>query len=65
MSGSGSAVFGLFQRGGEARAAVEKLAGSGWKVLLTESLGRVEYARRARPTGVRLAQPLARKSRID
>ena len=65
MSGSGSAVFGLFQRSSEARAAVEKLAGSGWKVMLTESLGRVEYARRSRPTGVRPTQRLARKSRID
>jgi 4-diphosphocytidyl-2-C-methyl-D-erythritol kinase len=65
MSGSGSAVFGLFQRAAEARAAVEKLAGSGWKVLLTESLGRVEYARRSRPTRVQPARQLARKSRID
>jgi 4-diphosphocytidyl-2-C-methyl-D-erythritol kinase len=65
MSGSGSAVFGLFQRGADARAAVEKLALSGWKVLLTESLGRVEYARRSRPTRVKPAQPLARKPRID
>jgi 4-diphosphocytidyl-2-C-methyl-D-erythritol kinase len=53
MSGSGSAVFGLFQRSEEARAAVEKLAGSGWKVLLTESLGREEYARRSRPVPFR------------
>ncbi len=65
MSGSGSAVFGLFQRAPDARAAVEKLSGSGWKVLLTESLGRVEYARRSRPTRVRPARPLARKPRID
>jgi 4-diphosphocytidyl-2-C-methyl-D-erythritol kinase len=65
MSGSGSAVFGLFQRSAEARAAVDRLAGSGWKVLLTESLGRVEYARRSRPTRVRPTQPLARKPRID
>ena len=65
MSGSGSAVFGLFQRGSDARAAVEKLAGSGWKVVLTESLGRVDYARRTRPAGAAPARPLARKSRID
>jgi 4-diphosphocytidyl-2-C-methyl-D-erythritol kinase len=65
MSGSGSAVFGLFQRSADARTAVEKLAGSGWKVVLTESLGRVEYARRSRPTAVRAAGRLARKPRID
>ena len=49
MSGSGSTVFGLFQKRGEALAAVEGLAGSGWRVLLTESLDRGEYARRSRP----------------
>jgi 4-diphosphocytidyl-2-C-methyl-D-erythritol kinase len=49
MSGSGSAVFGLFQKRSEALAAVEGLAGSGWRVLLTESLDRGEYARRSRP----------------
>jgi 4-diphosphocytidyl-2-C-methyl-D-erythritol kinase len=65
MSGSGSAVFGLFQRSAEARAAVSRLAGSGWKVVLTESLGRDEYARRARPVRAAAARPLARKPRID
>jgi 4-diphosphocytidyl-2-C-methyl-D-erythritol kinase len=49
MSGSGSTVFGLFQRRSEASAAVDRLAASGWRVLLTESLGRGEYARRSRP----------------
>jgi 4-diphosphocytidyl-2-C-methyl-D-erythritol kinase len=49
MSGSGSTVFGLFQRRPEAVRAVDRLSGSGWRVLLTESLGRGEYARRARP----------------
>lgn len=53
MSGSGSTVFGLFQRRGDALTAVEKLSGSGWRVLLTESLGRGEYARRVRPRVVR------------
>jgi 4-diphosphocytidyl-2-C-methyl-D-erythritol kinase len=65
MSGSGSAVFGLFQRVADARKAVEKLGGSGWQVVLTESLGRVEYARRARPVAIRLGHPLARNPRID
>jgi 4-diphosphocytidyl-2-C-methyl-D-erythritol kinase len=49
MSGSGSAVFGLFQKGRDALAAVAKLSGSGWHVLLTESVGRAEYARLSRP----------------
>jgi 4-diphosphocytidyl-2-C-methyl-D-erythritol kinase len=49
MSGSGSAVFGLFQKRRDASLAVQRLSGAGWRVLLTESLGRGEYARRARP----------------
>ena len=49
MSGSGSAVFGLFQRRADALAAVDRLSGLGWRVLLTESLDRGEYARRSRP----------------
>jgi len=53
MSGSGSAVFGLFQKRRDALAAVGSLSGSGWRVLLTESLGRGEYARRSRPIPIR------------
>ena len=49
MAGSGSTVFGLFQKRAEALAAVDRLAGSGWRVLLTESLGRGDYSRRSRP----------------
>jgi 4-diphosphocytidyl-2-C-methyl-D-erythritol kinase len=49
MSGSGSAVFGLFQKRTDALAAVERLSGSGWRVILTESLDRGDYARRSRP----------------
>jgi 4-diphosphocytidyl-2-C-methyl-D-erythritol kinase len=49
MSGSGSAVFGLFQKRDDALAAVDGLSGSGWRVILTESLDRGEYARRSRP----------------
>jgi 4-diphosphocytidyl-2-C-methyl-D-erythritol kinase len=59
MSGSGSAVFGLFQKRREATTAVERLAGSGWRVILTESVGRVEYARNSRPAPVR-ALPASR-----
>ena len=53
MSGSGSAVFGLFQKRRDAILAVERLSGSGWGVLLTESLGRGDYARRSRATPLR------------
>ncbi len=53
MSGSGSTVFGLFQKRRDALVAVKRLAGSGWRALLTESLGRGEYARRARALPVR------------
>jgi 4-diphosphocytidyl-2-C-methyl-D-erythritol kinase len=49
MSGSGSTVFGLFQKKKDAVLAVERLSGSGWRVILTESLGRGEYSRRSRP----------------
>ena len=62
MSGSGSAVFGLFQRRSDAQAAMETLGGSGWVAMVTESLGRGEYARRSRPVASRT---LARKPRID
>lgn len=53
MSGSGSAVFGLFQKRRDALAAVERLSGSGWRVVLTESLGRGDYQRRSRPVPLR------------
>lgn len=53
MSGSGSAVFGLFQRRADAETAVQTLGGSGWGAALTESLGRGAYARRLRPVTVR------------
>ena len=68
MSGSGSAVFGLFQRRADAEKARSTLSGSGWGTVLTESLGRVEYARRSRPVATRhasAARALARKPRID
>ena len=53
MTGSGSTVFGLFQKRSDALRAVERLSGSGWWVLLTESLGRMEYGRKSRPTPLR------------
>jgi len=56
MSGSGSTVFGLFQRRSDAVASVERLSGTGWRAILTESLGRGEYARRSRPAPLSLAR---------
>jgi 4-diphosphocytidyl-2-C-methyl-D-erythritol kinase len=53
MSGSGSAVFGLFQKRRDALLALDRLAGSGWRALLTQSLGRGDYARRSRPVPLR------------
>jgi 4-diphosphocytidyl-2-C-methyl-D-erythritol kinase len=63
MTGSGSAVFGLFQRRRDATSALERLSGSGWRALLTESLGRWEYARRSRPTPLRPVERLAGQAR--
>jgi len=54
MSGSGSTVFGLFQNRRDAQNAVNHLKGAGWRVLLTESLGRGQYARLAAPRKSRL-----------
>ena len=62
MSGSGSTVFGLFQKRKDAVLAVERLSGSGWRVILTESLGRGDYSRRSRPRT--LAGLTARTRRI-
>ena len=55
MSGSGSTVFGLFQKRKDAVLAVERLSGSGWRVILTESLGRGDYLRQSRPGTRRVA----------
>jgi 4-diphosphocytidyl-2-C-methyl-D-erythritol kinase len=53
MSGSGSAVFGLFAAPARARRAAGALRRGGWDVALTRTLSRVDYARRARPRVVR------------
>ena len=53
MSGSGSTVFGLFQRRTDAVTAVERLSGAGWRVVLTESLDRGAYTRSQKPRTVR------------
>jgi 4-diphosphocytidyl-2-C-methyl-D-erythritol kinase len=49
MSGSGSAVFGLFRARPAALRAVSQLSSSGATVLLTRTLSRVEHEERARP----------------
>jgi 4-diphosphocytidyl-2-C-methyl-D-erythritol kinase len=46
MSGSGSAVFGLFERAEAARRSANDLARPGWLSLLTRTISRREYARR-------------------
>jgi 4-diphosphocytidyl-2-C-methyl-D-erythritol kinase len=46
MSGSGSAVFGLFERADAARRTANDLARPGWLSLHTRTLNRREYARR-------------------
>ena len=46
MSGSGSAVFGLFERADAARRTANDLARPGWLSLLTRTLNRRDYARR-------------------
>ena len=53
MSGSGSAVYGLFRTPRAAAAAARTLKRPGWRILLTRTLSRMEYERAARP---RLAQ---------
>lgn len=46
MSGSGSAVFGLFERGDAARRTANDLARPGWLSLHTRTLTRRDYERR-------------------
>jgi 4-diphosphocytidyl-2-C-methyl-D-erythritol kinase len=49
MSGSGSAVFGLFERPDAAKRSSNDLARPGWQVLCTRTLSRSEYGQRLRP----------------
>jgi 4-diphosphocytidyl-2-C-methyl-D-erythritol kinase len=53
MSGSGSAVFGLFRTRAAAAAAARRLRRPGWRVVVTRTLGRDDHERRARPVRVR------------
>jgi 4-diphosphocytidyl-2-C-methyl-D-erythritol kinase len=48
MSGSGSAVFGLFDRPDAARRTAADIARPGWEVTCTRTVSRAEYARRLR-----------------
>ena len=49
MSGSGSAVFGLFDRTEAAARTARDLARPGWQVVATRTFSRAEYARRLAP----------------
>ena len=49
MSGSGSAVFGLFARCPDAEAAADALIGHGGRIIVTRTLSGPEYRRRSRP----------------
>jgi 4-diphosphocytidyl-2-C-methyl-D-erythritol kinase len=60
MSGSGSAVFGLFERLEAARRTSTDLTRPGWQVVYTRTLSRSEYGQRLRP-----ALAGIRKSRIS
>ena len=53
MSGSGSAVFGLFRSKSTAARALQPLSRGGARVFLTRTLTRAEYERRARPIAKR------------
>jgi 4-diphosphocytidyl-2-C-methyl-D-erythritol kinase len=53
MSGSGSAVFGLFRGRAAAAKASKSLSRGGARALLTRTLTRAEYERRARPVAKR------------
>jgi len=49
MSGSGSTVFGLFQRRAAATTAIAAAQARGWAAIVTQSMGRGDYARAMRP----------------
>ena len=49
MSGSGSAVFGLFRSRAAALRTVRPLSKGGNRAMLTRTISRAEYERRSRP----------------
>jgi 4-diphosphocytidyl-2-C-methyl-D-erythritol kinase len=56
MSGSGSAVFGLFASRAAAQRAADAAATGGARATVTRTLGHDEYGRRSRPTLARARQ---------
>ncbi|HEX6465202.1 MAG TPA: 4-(cytidine 5'-diphospho)-2-C-methyl-D-erythritol kinase, partial [Vicinamibacterales bacterium] len=56
MSGSGSAVFGLFRSRAAAERALKPLSRNGATALVTRTLPRAEHERRAKPVAVRVAR---------
>ncbi|HTM34120.1 MAG TPA: 4-(cytidine 5'-diphospho)-2-C-methyl-D-erythritol kinase [Vicinamibacterales bacterium] len=59
MSGSGSAVYGLFERADAARRTARDLARPGWTVLATRTLNRAEYQRLGRYHAAAPPKPVA------
>jgi 4-diphosphocytidyl-2-C-methyl-D-erythritol kinase len=53
MSGSGSAIYGLFRTRAGAHAAAQTVKRPGWRILLTRTLSRTEYERASRPVARR------------
>jgi 4-diphosphocytidyl-2-C-methyl-D-erythritol kinase len=60
MSGSGSAVFGLFRSRSAAERAVKPLSHDGARALVTRTLTRADHERRAKPTRVTVVGRQAR-----
>jgi 4-diphosphocytidyl-2-C-methyl-D-erythritol kinase len=60
MSGSGSAVFGLFRSRSAAQRAVRPLSRNGARALVTRTLTRAEHERRSRAVAVRSAKSSGR-----
>jgi len=60
MSGSGSAIFGLFRSRQAAERAVKPLSRNGAKAIVTRTVSRAEHERRARPIA-KAARRVARK----
>jgi 4-diphosphocytidyl-2-C-methyl-D-erythritol kinase len=56
MSGSGSAVFGLFRSRAVAERAVKPLTANGARALVTRTLSRAEHERRGRAVAMRVAR---------
>jgi 4-diphosphocytidyl-2-C-methyl-D-erythritol kinase len=62
MSGSGSAVFGLFKRRVDAQRAAANLAGLARRTFVTRTLDRADYQRLAGVRGHRIHLPIAPRS---